>query len=231
MNLAAEAIRGSRAVIFSWHGVLFDRGRASIHAAVRATFAKWGVTLSDAELAEERGPTGRAQLMRMLSQPRVAEAFRVRHGRWVSDDDLALMTADLEPRLVEAAARAAEPNKDACDAIARLHAAGIATAVVACTPRRLLGPQLEALARAGVPVDAVVTTDEACEPAPAPWGIFEAVRQLGMDGTDRVTLIDDCPAGTAAARNAGATGIALEFPGQPAPTSAAATLASLDEIG
>jgi phosphonoacetaldehyde hydrolase len=230
MDIAVEAVRSAHAVIFSWHGVLFDRGRRSIHEAVRGTFARWGVEVSDAELELGRGPTGRAQLVRMLSQPRLAEAFRARHRRWVSEDDLAMMTADLEPRLIEAAERAALPNPDACAALTRLHDAGVRTAVVCCTPRRLLGPQLEALARAGVPLDAVVTADEACEPAPTPWGIFEAVRQLGLADASGVAMIDDSPAGATAARNAGAIGIALDYPGQPSASDAVATLRSLDHL-
>lgn len=141
------------------------------------------------------------------------------------------MLTDLEPRLVEAARAAQVPNQDACNAIRRLHARGVRTAVICCTQRRLLGPQLEALEREGVPIDALVTADEACEPAPAPWGIFEAVRLLGIDGTGDLTLLDDCDDGVRAAQNVGAIAISVRTEGGNPATGAAGAIHFLDEVG
>ena len=223
-------VQNAKVVAFSWHGVLFDRDRRAIHAAVSDTLARWGVQVTNEDLAATRGPTGRPQLERLLGVPRLAEAFRARHSRWVTEDDFAAMVRDLEPRLLAAAESAAAPNADACDALADLRARGIRTAVICCTPRRLLGPQLEALARLKVAVDCVVTADEACEPAPAPWGLFEVVQQLGLASASDVVLVDDSPAGSTAARNAGATGIALHVSGHAAGSDASATVHSLDEL-
>jgi phosphonoacetaldehyde hydrolase len=230
MPHSADPLRDATAIALSWHGVLFDRDRRAIHAAVAATFARWQVQVSADELHATRGPTGRPHIERLLSLPRVAEAFRGTHGRWAGADDIASMARDLEPRLVEAAEAAPQPNEDACRVIRHLHARGLRTAVICCTPRRLLGPQLAALAQAGLPLDCVVTADEACEPAPAPWGIFEAVQQLALGDTRGLVLVDDCPAGWAAARNAGVRSLALLAEGMPG-DDAHATLRSLHELG
>lgn len=199
--------KDATAVAFSWHGVLFDRDRREIHAAMAQTFLQWGVAVTDDDLIATRGPTGRAQIARLLSIARISEAFRAQHHRWATDSDIDIMALDHEPRLLAAAAATPMPNADACDALRRLHAQGIRTAVICCTPRRLLGPQLQALARADVPIDCLVTADEACEPAPSPWGIFEAVRRLGIASASELVLIDDSPAGSIAARNAGARAV------------------------
>ena len=229
MTRPDELLAHSDAVAFSWHGVLFDAGRKSIHEAIRETFARRGVALTDGELYASRGPTGRPQIERLLTLPRVAEAFRTHHRRWPTHEDIDAMQRDLEPRLLEAAERVPEPNAAACDAIRRLHARGIRTAVVACTPRRLLAPQLEALARANLPLDLVVTADEVCEPAPAPWGLFEVARQLQVAAASRLVLVDDCPDGAVAARNAGARSIALAETGLPA-RHADAQISDLSEL-
>lgn len=217
-------------VAVSWHGVLFDRDRAAIHAAVAATFARWGVAVTDEELRTTRGPTGRPQIVRLLSIPRIAEAFRAGQGRWAAPSDLDAMQRDLEPRLMDAARVAPAPVPEACEAIRRLHARGVRTAVICCTPRRLLGPQLAELEKAGLPLDCVVTADEACEPAPAPWGIFDVLQRLGIDDASELALIDDSPAGATAARNAGAVGVALAVRGHPAGADAQAVLGGLDEV-
>lgn len=224
-----QALSGTSAIALSWHGVLFDRHRHEIHAAIRSTFAHWGVDLLEAELITSRGPTGRAQIARLLSTARIAERFRSVHHHWATETEIELMERDLEPRLLAAAEAARTPNADACDAIRRLHARGIRTAVIACIPRRLIQPQLDALAAAGVPLDAVVTADEACDPAPAPWGIFEVVRQLGLTDASTLALIDDCPDGATAARNAGARSIGLQSEGA-APLVADATIRELSEV-
>jgi beta-phosphoglucomutase-like phosphatase (HAD superfamily) len=192
------------------------------------------VAVTDGDLIATRGPTGRAQIARLLSIARIAEAFRAQHHRWATDSDLDIMTLDHEPRLLAAAATPL-PNADACDALRRLHAQGIRTAVICCTPRRLLGPQLQALARANIPIDCLVTADEACEPAPAPWGVFEAIQRLGIASASELVLIDDSPAGAIAARNAGARAVsfisnALISEGQKASPNTRETVHSLAEI-
>jgi beta-phosphoglucomutase-like phosphatase (HAD superfamily) len=213
-HAASAIVRDARVVAISWHGVLFDAGRREIHEALRAAFRPWGVELSDDELDATRGPTGTPQIRRLLSLQRVAEAFRSTKGRWANSEDIAAIARDLEPRLIDAAARAAKPNQDAVDFLQRFHRLGVKTAVVCCTPRRLLGPQLEQLEHAGLPLDAVITADEACEPAPAPWGIFEVMRLLGLRDARDLVFIDDSDAGWLAAKNAGARSLELASSGR-----------------
>lgn len=219
----------SHAVALSWHGVLFDRGRRAINAAVSQTFARWSVSISESALVATRGPTGRPHIERLLALPEVSEAFREKHGHWASQEEVDAMVADLETRLLDAAHAARAPNADACDALRRLHAQGVKTAVICCTPRKLLQPQLDALAAAGVPLDAVVTADDACAPAPAPWGIFEALRQLGIENANNFAFIDDCEDGARAARNAGVRIVALTTPGAPM-IAADAVIERLDDL-
>ena len=219
----------SRAVVVSWHGVLFDRGRRAINAAVGQTFARWSVTISEPALIATRGPTGRPHIERLFALPEVSEAFRAKHGHWVTSDEIDAMVADLEVRLIEAAQEARTPNADACDALRRLHAHGIQTAVICCTPRRLLQPQLDALVAAEVPLDVIVTADEACAPVPAPWGLFETLRQLGLERASDLALIDDCEDGARAARNAGVRMVALSTPDAP-PITADAVIERLEDV-
>lgn len=223
-------LRSGQAVAFGWHGVLFDRGRAAVHAATRATLARWGVEVTDAALTESRGPLGRPQLKRLFAMPQVAQQFRDRQNRWLTPEVLDAMTRDLEERLAEAANAAREPNGDACAALGRLHAMGLRTAVICCIPRRLLSAQLESIGRLKLPLDCVLTADESCEPAPAPWGIFEVTQRLRLDDPSLLVVVDDNADGATAARNAGASAIALATPGAPPAADAKFVLQSLDEL-
>lgn len=222
-----DPLKAAKAMVVSWYGVLFDRDRRLVHAATRESLARWGVEVSDEELVASRGPTGRAQFERLCSISRVAEEFRARHRRWVGAEDLMAMARDLEPRL--AAAAAEPPNADACEALRHLRARGLRTAAICCAPRHAIARQLESLARAGVELDCIVTADEAREPAPAPWAIFEVQRQLGLLAAADLVLIDDTPAGPLAARNAGARSIAFAPTGAPS-AEADAIMRSLSEL-
>ena len=223
-------LQSVRAVAFGWHGVLFDRGRVAVHAATRQTLARWGVEVGDAPLVESRGPVGRPQLRRLFAIPQVAQQFRDRQNRWLTEEALDVMTRDLEERLVEAARSASEPNADACAALRRLREMGLGSAAICCSPRRLLAAQLESLERARLPLDCVVTADESCEPVPAPWAIFEVLRRLGISDPSLLVLVDDNPHGATAARKAGASSIALATPGAVASADAKLVLQSLDDL-
>lgn len=228
MPHSGDPLKAAKAVVVSWYGVLFDRDRRIVHEVTRDALRRWGVEVSDDELVASRGPTGRAQFERLCSMPRIAEEFRARQRRWVTEEDLEAMARDFEPRL--AAAPMSSLNADARDALRLVRARGLRTAAICCAPMRAIARQLEALAGAGIALDCVVTADEVRQPAPAPWAIFEVQRLLELDQPAAIACIDDTPAGWAAARNAGARSIALLGQGMPS-ADAQVVLRSLDELG
>ncbi|MEY3021306.1 MAG: hypothetical protein RIS86_502 [Planctomycetota bacterium] len=229
---AAAVLRDADAVILSWHGVLFDRGRTEVHRALRHALAPWGLEPTDDELRSTRGPVGAPQVQRLLALPRLAESFRRRHGRWTLPEDLAAIGRDVEARTLEAATRSATPCADAIALLRALHDRGVRTAAVVSTPREALRPQIDALLALapgeGRP-DAIVLAEDASEPAPAPWGLFEAMRRLDVDASSRLVLVTDNTHGLAAAGHAGVRTIGLETDGQAPEGVLAATVRSLDE--
>ncbi len=214
MPHSGDPLKAAKAVVVSWYGVLFDRDRRIVHEVTRDALRRWGVEVSDDE--------------RLCSMPRIAEEFRARQRRWVTEEDLEAMARDFEPRL--AAAPMSSLNADARDALRLVRARGLRTAAICCAPMRAIARQLEALAGAGIKLDCVVTADEVRQPVPAPWAIFEVQRLLELDQPAAIACIDDTPAGWAAARNAGARSIALLGQGMPS-ADAQVVLRSLDELG
>lgn len=230
---AAAILREADAVVFSWHGVLFDRGRTEVHRALALALAPWGVEPGPAELVATRGPVGQPQVRRLFALPRLAEAFRARHGRWATDDDLAAIGRAVESRTLEAAARAPSPAPDALALLRALRARGVRTAAVVSAPRAALLPQIDALTALAIEEgrpDTLILAEESSEPAPAPWALFEAMRRLDLGEGSRVVLVTDNAHGIAAAANAGIRAIGLETAGQPPAGAVAATVRSLDEV-
>ena len=113
-----------KAVILDWAGTVVDFGsRAPMGAFVRA-FAEFGVTI---EVADARGPMGMAKwdhIRAVGHAPRVAAAWRAKHGRDFSDADVDSIFAVFEPLNVASVVEHAGFIPGALDAIRALRADG-----------------------------------------------------------------------------------------------------------
>jgi HAD superfamily hydrolase (TIGR01509 family) len=122
------------------------------------------------------------------------EDQRAADGRWVEDTTARLMEGGIEWR------------PGAADLLVAVRDAGVATALVTTTPRRLADIVLR-LVRAdlgGEPFDVTICGDEvpARKPDPAPY--LQAMDVLGVDAADCL-VIEDSRAGVTAGLAAGAT--------------------------
>ncbi|TVP64405.1 MAG: HAD family phosphatase [Nitriliruptor sp.] len=86
-----------------------------------------------------------------------------------------------------------------------LHAAGVPTAVVTASPRRLLDAVADHL---GLTSTTSVAGDEVTRPKPDPEGYLAAASSLGVDIADCVA-VEDSPTGVAAAEASGARVLAV----------------------
>ena len=86
-----------RAILFDWAGTTVDHGSRAPVEVFLEVFRRAGVEIS---AAEARGPMGRAKrdhLETLLALPRIAEAWRFRHGRPAVAADVDCLYADFLP--------------------------------------------------------------------------------------------------------------------------------------
>jgi len=197
------------AVIFDMDGVLVDSYHAHFQSW-QTMAAEAGLALTEAEFAAQFGRTN----------PEIIAVYwgEGRH----SDAEIAAM-ADRKEEVFREILRADFPAMPGVEELLRaLDEAGFALAVGSSGPPENIELVLGELA-AGSRFRAVVTAKDVTRGKPDPQVFLVAAERLGVPAR-RCAVVEDAPAGIAAARAAGMTAIGLASTGHTRPSLAAAEL-------
>jgi phosphonoacetaldehyde hydrolase len=85
------------AVLLDWAGTTVDHGSCGPAEVFRSIFAARGVEITADEAREPMGRAKRDHIATVAAGPRVAAAWRERHGSDCSDADIDAMYADFLP--------------------------------------------------------------------------------------------------------------------------------------
>jgi HAD superfamily hydrolase (TIGR01509 family) len=192
--------RRMRAVIFDLDGTLVDSEPLS-DDAWRRVFAVHGANVSEADVRAAHG------LRFSDAYARFARAALLPPPHIIWSDYSELLFASFDDRLVA--------FSDAVGTARRLHADGVALALVTSSQRDRLDRTIEAAALHEL-FTATVAGDEVSRGKPAPDGYLAAARLLGVDPNCCVA-IEDSQVGIDAARAARMTVLAVSRSGSPAP--------------
>lgn len=182
--MRAEPVRLD-AVLFDMDGTLVDTEGVWWQAAAEAA-ARLGLDLTDADIPDVLG--------RSVGHT-ASHLARLAPG--AAPPDLA---EQLDSRFAELVARDVAPRPGAVALLDALLAAGVTTALVTASPRRVADLVLDALGREYFTVS--VSADDTVRTKPAPDPYLEAVRLLGADPAHCVA-VEDTPTGVASAEAAG----------------------------
>jgi phosphonoacetaldehyde hydrolase len=218
--MTAAAPPRVQAVILDWAGTMLDHGsRAPMGAFVRA-FAHFGVAIAE---ADARGPMGMAKrdhISAVLRAPRVAAAWRARHGRDGSEADIDAIFAIFEPMNVAAVTDHAALIPGALDAVRQLGARGIRIGSTTGYTRPIMNALLPIAAAAGYAPEVVVCAGDLAAGRPSPLMMWHAMAALGVWPADRVVKVDDTPVGLDEGRAAGTWTVGVTLTGNIAGLSA-----------
>ena len=117
----SEMLNHLKAVIFDWAGTMVDHGSLAPMGVFVETFAEFGVEIT---IDEARGPMGMAKrphIAALMALPRVAAAWRQRHGRAPTENDIDALYEVFVPKNVAVAARFADliPGTARSEGVAR----------------------------------------------------------------------------------------------------------------
>jgi beta-phosphoglucomutase len=184
------------AVIFDVDGVLVDSWDAHYRSWSQLA-AECDVPFTEADFAASFGMTSDEVIRRHWSSPDGPP----------SPDRIAVLDDRKERLYRELVDREFPPIPGAAELIDALHAAGVPLAVGSSGPPENVGLVLERLGRRQR-FAAVVSRADVVRGKPAPDIFLEAGRRLGVPAS-RCVVIEDAPAGVAAARAAGMRVMAL----------------------
>lgn len=198
-----------RAVILDWAGTTIDHGsRAPVEVFVEV-FRRSGVEVTT---AEARGPMGRAKrehLAALFAFPRVADAWKARHGRPPTEADVDRLYSEFLPLQEQVLAEHSAVIAGVPEVVAELRRRGIRIGSSTGYTRPLMDV-LAPLARdGGYDPEVILCADDVARGRPAPWMVFRAAEQLDVYPMSDVLVVDDTPVGIEAGRNAGARTIGV----------------------
>jgi phosphonoacetaldehyde hydrolase len=202
-----------KAVILDWAGTVVDFGsRAPMGAFVRA-FAEFGVAI---EVADARGPMGMAKwdhIHAVGKSPRVAAAWRARHGRDFASADADAIFAVFEPMNAASVVEHAGFVPGALAALAVLRGRGIRFGSTTGYTRPIMQRLLPVAAAAGYEPEVVVCAGDLPAGRPSPLMMWYAMARMGVWPADRVVKVDDTPVGIGEGVAAGTWTVGLALTG------------------
>lgn len=200
-----------KAVILDWAGTVVDHGsRAPMGAFVEA-FAHFGVQIT---IADARGPMGMAKRdhIRLVgSAPKVAAAWRARHGRDFDDAAIDAIFEVFEPMNIAAVEAHAALIPGAHAALQWCAARGIRIGSTTGYTRPIMQRLMPLAAAQGFVPEVTICAGDLAAGRPAPLQMWSALAQMGIWPASSVIKLDDTAPGIGEARAAGcwAVGAAL----------------------
>jgi phosphonoacetaldehyde hydrolase len=218
-----------KAAIFDWAGTVVDHGSLAPMGAFVETFAEFGVEIG---IEETRGPMGMAKrphIAALTESPRVAEAWRRRHGRAPTEADIDALYRVFVPKNVAVAAAHAELIPGVAEVVKELRAQGVKIGSSTGYTREIMARITPRAAEQGFAPDSLVCAGDTSEGRPSPLMFYKGLIDLGVWPAWSAIKIDDTEVGVAEGVNAGAWSVGVAVSGNAFGLSAADTKALAPE--
>lgn len=202
-----------QAVIFDWAGTMIDFGcRAPVKALCDA-FAEAGVEITEPEARADMGRAKRDHVRGLLAVPRIAAAWRARHGLASTEADVDRLHDTVEPRMRAAARDCAPLIPGAAELVAELRARGVRIGSTTGYTRPMMADILPIAASLGYAPDTLVCAGETAQGRPSPLMLWKALVELGAWPARACVKVDDAVVGITEGLEAGVWTVGLSASG------------------
>jgi phosphonoacetaldehyde hydrolase len=211
--MKAQGMRHVKAVIFDWAGTVVDYGSLAPMGAFVETFAEFGVAIS---IDEARGPMGMAKrphIAALVALPRIAEAWRKKHGHPPTDKDIDALYDVFVPKNVSVAADYADLIPGIAEVVRALRAEGVKIGSSTGYTREIMARIAPRAAERGFAPDSLVCTGDTAEGRPSPLMLYKGLIDLGVWPAWSAIKVDDTTVGVAEGVNGGAWAVGVAVSG------------------
>ena len=166
-----------KAVIFDWAGTVVDYGSLAPMGAFVETFAEFGVEIT---IDEARGPMGMAKrphIAALVSSPRIAEAWKQKHGHPPTDKDIDALYDVFLPKNISVAADYADIIPGVAEVVRALRAEGVKIGSSTGYTREIMARIAPRAAEQGFAPDSLVCTGDTSEGRPSPLMFYKGLHR------------------------------------------------------
>jgi phosphonoacetaldehyde hydrolase len=202
-----------KAVVFDWAGTVVDFGSLAPMGAFVETFAEFGVAIS---IDEARGPMGMAKrphIAALMALPRVAAAWRDRHGHTPGEADIDAIYDVFVPKNTAVAARYATLIPGVAEVVAELRRSGVRIGSTTGYTREIMAKITPVATAQGFAPDSLVCTGDTPDSRPTPLMLYKTFVELNVWPAWRTIKVDDTEVGIAEGLNAGAWTVGVSVSG------------------
>jgi len=200
-----------KAVVLDWAGTILDYGSFAPLAAFQTAFDAFGVPVT---MAEARGPMGLAKrdhIQAVARGPRVAEAWKAKHGRAFGDADADAILAVFEPINIESVKEHSALVPGALETLADLRRRGLKIGSTTGYTRPIMAALAPLAEAQGYAPDMILCAGDLAAGRPSPLMMWRTMADLGVWPASCVVKVDDTAPGIGEGRAAGTwtVGVAL----------------------
>lgn len=202
-----------KAAVFDWAGTMIDFGSFAPMGVFVEAFAKFGV---EATVAEARAPMGMPKwdhIKVMLSEDRLADAWRAAQGSAPDDTAVDRVYEVFVPMNEEVVAKYATLVPGAKEAVDTLRARGMKIGSTTGYTRSIMRHVLPVAAAQGYEPDNLVCSDDLVEGRPGPLGIYKCMVDLAVYPPEVIVKVDDTEPGIAEGVAAGCLTVGVSLSG------------------
>ncbi|HXY25942.1 MAG TPA: phosphonoacetaldehyde hydrolase [Candidatus Acidoferrum sp.] len=202
-----------KALILDWAGTTVDFGSLAPARTLQRLFANSGVQLNEAETRRDMGLPKKEHISRILSQPRVKQAWQSLRGEAPTQADLDKLYQLFVPLQFSCLAEYSAMIPGVVEAVKRFRARGLKIGSTTGYTRAMLDLLLENSAKAGYQPDCSLSPEDVGGGRPHPYMIYEIAVRLHVYPLAAIAKIGDTSADIEEGLNAGAWSIGVAATG------------------
>jgi phosphonoacetaldehyde hydrolase len=197
------------AVIFDWAGTTVDFGCMAPAQVFAEIFSQKGVQITSSEAREPMGLQKRDHIAAIAAMPPVAKQWKEVHNREINEADIDEMFHNFVPLQQRVVRNHANVIDGVKEVVEELKEAGIKIGSTTGYTGAIMDVVTPIAKEQGYEPDYLVTGDWKPAGRPAPWMLFENLRQLGIYPLESVVKVGDTLPDVEEGLNAGVWSVAV----------------------
>lgn len=210
-KLPLEAPRATKlkALILDWAGTTVDFGSLAPVKALDKVFVHAGIQLTESEMRQDMGLPKKDHIRRILSTPRVSDAWKELRGRVPSLSDVEEIYQRFIPLQLSCLAEYSSLIPGIGDTVRLFRERGLKIGSTTGYTRAMLDLLVEQSAKAGYRPDCSIAPEDVGVGRPEPFMVYESAVRLQVYPFASIAKVGDTPADIQEGLNAGAWSIGV----------------------